>query len=397
MTINTDFLIIGGGIIGLSIAREIQARHPASSVTIIEKEKKCGEHGSGRNSGVLHSGVYYPADTLKAKFTKDGNRKWQEYCQERNLFLDQCGKLILATTQEELKGLDIIEDRAIQNNVSIQRLDAKGIYEIEPRANTIGSGLFVPSTATIDPNEINNSISKEFKDSGGNLLLDCEYLKKLPASNNVLTSTEVISAGYIINCAGLHADKVAHDFNMGLDFTMLPFKGLYLYSSNQNSAPKVHIYPVPDLNNPFLGVHLTRTISGGVKAGPTAMPALWRENYSGLKNFNVKELIEISLREAYMFAMNKNGFPKLAFEEIRKQSKYFLINDASRLIGNIESMKFDTWGKPGIRAQLVSKKTNELVMDFLIEQDDKSMHILNAVSPAWTCALSFSEYIVDQI
>ena len=170
-----------------------------------------------------------------------------------------------------------------------------------------------------------------------------------------------------------------------------------LYSSNQNSAPKVHIYPVPDLNNPFLGVHLTRTISGGVKAGPTAMPALWRENYSGLKNFNVKELIEISLREAYMFAMNKNGFPKLAFEEIRKQSKYFLINDASRLIANIESMKFDTWGKPGIRAQLVSKKTNELVMDFLIEQDDKSMHILNAVSPAWTCALSFSEYIVDQI
>jgi len=397
MTINTDFLIIGGGIIGLSIAREIQARYPASSITIIEKEKKCGEHGSGRNSGVLHSGVYYPADTLKAKFTKDGNRKWQEYCQERNLFLDQCGKLILATTQEELKGLDIIEDRATQNNVIIQRLDAKGIYEIEPRANTIGSGLFVPSTATIDPNEINNSISKEFKDSGGNLLLDCAYLKKLPGRNNVLTSKEVISAGYIINCAGLHADKVAHDFNMGLDFTMLPFKGLYLYSSNQNSAPKVHIYPVPDLNNPFLGVHLTRTISGGVKAGPTAMPALWRENYSGLKNFNAKELIEISLREAYMFVMNKNGFPKLAFEEIRKQSKYFLINDASRLIANIESMKFDTWGKPGIRAQLVSKQTNELVMDFLIEQDDKSMHILNAVSPAWTCALSFSEYIVDQI
>jgi len=397
MTINTDFLIIGGGIIGLSIAREIQARYPASSITIIEKEKKCGEHGSGRNSGVLHSGVYYPADTLKAKFTKDGNRKWQEYCQERNLFLDQCGKLILATTQEELKGLDIIEDRATQNNVIIQRLDAKGIYEIEPRANTIGSGLFVPSTATIDPNEINNSISKEFKDSGGKLLLDCAYLKKLPGSNNVQTSTEVISAGYIINCAGLHADKVAHDFNMGLDFTMLPFKGLYLYSSNQNSAPKVHIYPVPDLNNPFLGVHLTRTISGGVKAGPTAMPALWRENYSGLKNFNAKELIEISLREAYMFVMNKNGFPKLAFEEIRKQSKYFLINDASRLIANIESMKFDTWGKPGIRAQLVSKQTNELVMDFLIEQDDKSMHILNAVSPAWTCALSFSEYIVDQI
>ena len=117
MTKNTDFFFFFVGIIGLSIVREIQARHPASSITIIEKEKKCGEHGSGRNSGVLHSGVYYPADTLKAKFTKDGNRKWQEYCQERNLFLDQCGKLILATTQEELKGLDIIEDRAIQNKI----------------------------------------------------------------------------------------------------------------------------------------------------------------------------------------------------------------------------------------------------------------------------------------
>lgn len=396
MDSTTDFLIIGGGIIGLSIARQLQQKHNPCSITIIEKEQNLGEHASGRNSGVLHSGVYYPADSLKARFTKDGNKKWQSYCEEKNLFLDKCGKLIIATSENELNGLDIIEGRALENSVEIERLDPAQAAEIEPRAKTFQSALFVPSTATIDPKEINESMSADFKSNGGKILLGCKYFKK-KKDNTIVTSSGNISAGYIINCAGLYADRVAHDFNMGLDYTMLPFKGLYLYSSNINVAPKVHIYPVPDLNNPFLGVHLTRTIDGCVKVGPTAMPALWRESYSGLSNFSIPDLLEISSREAMMFLFNKNNFPKLAYEEIRKQSKRFLIRDASRLISNIHEMKFTSWGRPGIRAQLVSKKTNELVMDFLIEKDDKSLHILNAVSPAWTCALSFSEYVVDQI
>jgi|TARA_B110000003_G_scaffold256930_1_gene274823 L-2-hydroxyglutarate oxidase LhgO len=392
----TDFLIIGGGIIGLSIARQLQHMHNPCSITIIEKEQNLGEHASGRNSGVLHSGVYYPADSLKARFTKDGNKKWQNYCEEKNLFLDKCGKLIIATSENELEGLDIIEQRALENAVEIERLDSKQASEIEPRAKTFQSALFVPSTATINPKEINESMASDFQANGGEILLDCSYIKKVK-DNTVFTSNGNISAGYIINCAGLYADRIAHDFSMGLDYSMLPFKGLYLYSSDASAAPRVHIYPVPDLNNPFLGVHLTRTIDGSVKVGPTAMPALWRESYSGFSNFSIFDVLEISSREAIMFLLNKNNFPKLAYEELRKQSKRFLIKDASRLISCIDEMKFTSWGRPGIRAQLVSKITNELVMDFLIEKDDKSLHILNAVSPAWTCALSFSEYVVDQI
>ena len=392
----TDFLIIGGGIIGLSIARELQQRNISSSITIIEKEQNYGEHASGRNSGVLHSGVYYPSDSLKARFTKDGNKKWQNYCEDNNLFLDKCGKLIIATSENELEGLDTIEERAFKNNVKIERLDVAQAAEIEPRVKTFQSALFIPSTATIDPREINDSMASDFQKNGGEILLGCAYIKKID-DNNVLTSNGIISPGYIINCAGLYADRVAQDFNMGLDYTMLPFKGLYLYSSEKKIAPRVHIYPVPDLNNPFLGVHLTRTINGCVKVGPTAMPSLWRESYSGLSNFNLRDLLEISSREAMMFLLNKNNFPKLAYEELRKQIKKNLIKDASRLISNIDQLKFSSWGTPGIRAQLVSKKTNNLVMDFIIEQDNKSLHILNAVSPAWTCALSFSEYVVDQI
>lgn len=392
----TDFLIIGGGIIGLSIARELQQRNIASSITIIEKEQNCGEHASGRNSGVLHSGVYYPSDSLKARFTKDGNKKWQNYCEDNNLFLDKCGKLIIATNENELAGLDTIEERAFKNNVKIERLDVAQAAEIEPRVKTFQSALFVPSTATIDPRQINDSMASDFQKNGGEILLGCAYIKKID-DTKVLTSNGIISTGYIINCAGLYADRVAQDFNMGLDYTMLPFKGLYLYSSEKKIAPRVHIYPVPDLNNPFLGVHLTRTINGCVKVGPTAMPSLWRESYSGLSNFNLRDLLEITSREAMMFLLNKNNFPKLAYEELRKQIKKTLIKDASRLINNIDQLRFSSWGTPGIRAQLVSKKTNNLVMDFIIEQDNKSLHILNAVSPAWTCALSFSEYVVDQI
>ena len=155
----TDFLIIGGGIIGLSIARELQQRNIASSITIIEKEQNCGEHASGRNSGVLHSGVYYPSDSLKARFTKDGNKKWQNYCEDNNLFLDKCGKLIVATNENELAGLDTIEERAFKNNVKIERLDVAQVAEIEPRVKTFKSALFVPSTATIDPKEINDSMA----------------------------------------------------------------------------------------------------------------------------------------------------------------------------------------------------------------------------------------------
>ena len=390
----TDFLIIGAGIVGLTIAREVQQRYPDASVTILEKESRIGEHASGRNSGVLHSGIYYTADSLKARFTRDGNIAWQAYCEERGLALDRCGKLVLATSEHDFLGLDILEARAKANQVYVKRLDEYETHQIERRARTLGRALFVPSTATIDPTEVNASISADFLKTGGVLWPSCEY-KKRHNENVIEAENKKINAGFIINCAGLYADRIAQDFGFGQNYTLLPFKGLYLYAESKEVAPRTHIYPVPDLRNPFLGVHFTRTVDGRVKIGPTAIPVLWREHYNGVSGFNAHEFVEIVWEMSRLFIHNNNGFRKLSWQEIRKQSKHNLIADSSRLMTEVNEMKFRHWGRPGIRAQLMNKTTKTLVMDFIIEGDDKSLHVLNAVSPAFTCALPFAKYVVD--
>jgi L-2-hydroxyglutarate oxidase LhgO len=394
--IKTDFLIIGGGIIGLSIARELQQRHPSASIALLEKETQTGTHASGRNSGVLHSGIYYSSDSLKARFTRDGNYAWQNYCEERNLPLDRCGKLVLAPNESDHIGLDTLEERGRHNGVEVQRLDEYETHEIEPRANTLGYALFVPSTSTVDPARINIAMTNDFIEGGGKLHLDTPYLHNL-GQNSIRAGSKIFSAGHIINCAGLYADRVAQDFDFGHAYTMLPFKGIYLYASSGMAELRTHIYPVPNLDNPFLGVHFTRTVDGKTKIGPTAIPALWREQYQGLRNFRVDELAEIGIREWQLFTTNHNNFRKLAWQELQKQRKSRLIADAALLLDGTKSMGFRHWGKPGIRAQLIERKSNNLVMDFVIEGDAHSTHVLNAVSPAFTCALPFASHVVDKI
>jgi L-2-hydroxyglutarate oxidase LhgO len=194
----------------------------------------------------------------------------------------------------------------------------------------------------------------------------------------------------------LYADKVANDFGFGQRYTLLPFKGLYYYAKAGSLAPRSHIYPVPDLRNPFLGVHLTRTMDGSTKIGPTAIPALWREHYGGLSGWRFNEFAEVAWRELHMLLTNQNDFRNLAWQEIRKYSRQTMINDAETLMAGTAQMGFDQAGKPGIRAQLVERSSNQLVMDFVIEGDEYSTHVLNAISPAWTCAMHFAKYVVDQ-
>ncbi|MBK5935877.1 NAD(P)/FAD-dependent oxidoreductase [Halorhodospira halophila] len=255
----TDYLIIGAGIIGLTVARELQRREPGAQVTIIDKEPTPGQHTSGRNSGVLHSGIYYTADSLKARFTRDGNTAWQTFCEQRSLPLDRCGKLIVARNEEEHARLVTLEERGAANGVAVQRLDEAETRAIEPRARTIGHALFVPSTATVDPKSLINAQQADFTAAGGTLL--CAHPYRGNHGNNVVQAgSERIQAGTIINCAGLHADRAAHDFGFGQRYTLLPFKGLYRYADPDTEAPRTHIYPVPDLRHPFLGVHFTRTV-----------------------------------------------------------------------------------------------------------------------------------------
>ena len=390
----TDFLIIGAGVIGLSIAREIQKEYSDSKVMVIDKENEIAQHASGRNSGVLHSGIYYTEDSLKARFTRDGNLSWKSYCLERGLQVDRCGKLIVANNAEDLSGIEVLKQRGKINDVEIHELDVKQAREIEPKIASHYPALFVPSTATVNPIQLVESLKQDFIEARGVFFSQCEYLA---SKNNLVIGNKIkIQAGFIINCAGLYADHIAHDFGFGLEYKIIPFKGLYLYSKSKAVTINSHVYPVPDLSNPFLGVHFTRTMDGRVKIGPTAVPALWRENYVGFDNFNLKELLQVFTSEVKMFLKN-NNFRKLARSELSKQTQRGMINRAKNMMSSIDQFEFSSWGRPGIRAQLVHTKNMKLELDFVVQGDDKSLHVLNAVSPAFTCAFPFAKFVVERV
>lgn len=390
-----DFLIIGGGVIGVNLALQAKYRFPDTHVTLIEKEADCGEHASGRNSGVLHAGFYYSSDSLKAQLTRDGCRQLSDYCAERGLGINRCGKLVVAKNADELPVLDELLARARLNGVELHDITEENAREIEPRVRTCGRALFSPNTASIDPGEVMRSFVSDAKRSGIQILYNTKFLG---AKDGVVSTTQgEISAGYVINAAGLYADKIAKDFGFAEHYRILPFKGLYLYANEKAKTLRTNIYPVPDLRNPFLGVHHTVTVGGHTKIGPTAIPCFWREHYQGFKDFNLGEFLEVVGRESELFIRNDFDFRKLAWEEMQKIYRPHLVQLAAELINGIHPDQYTRWGAPGIRAQLLDTRTRKLEMDFKLEGDSRSFHILNAVSPAFTCAMSFSEYAFQQI
>ena len=391
-----DFLVIGGGVIGISIARELKSRNPNSGVCILEKEHQCGLHASSRNSGVLHAGFYYTADSLKARFTKEGNQRLTKYCEAKNLALKKCGKLVVAQNESELVWLDELMTRARNNGVPLELITDEESQAIEPRAKTYQKALFSPTTASINPTELVKSLLSDAIQEGVQLKTNTQYIHRVGKSS-IKTSNGIFEAKYIINAAGLYADKIGRDFNFSKDHRILPFKGLYLYSNEPLGALNTHIYPVPDLSNPFLGVHFTITSDDKIKIGPTAIPAFWREQYQGWSNFNMPELTEIILRQAGLFLSSNFDFKALAFRELKKYSKPLLVSLATKLAKGVDIKHYRQWGLAGIRAQLLNIRKKELEMDFVLEGDKQSMHILNAISPGLTCALPFADYVCDQI
>ena len=214
---------------------------------------------------------------------------------------------------------------------------------------------------------------------------------------SIKTSDGIFEAKYLINVAGLYADKIGKDFGFSKDHRILPFKGLYLYSEESPGSLKTHIYPVPNLTNPFLGVHFTITANNRIKIGPTAIPAFWREQYQGWSNFNFYELAEIILRQTGLFLSSSFDFKALAFRELQKYSKPLLVSLAAKLVKGVDIKHYRQWGEAGIRAQLLNIRKKNLEMDFILEGDANSMHILNTVSPGLTCALPFADYVCNQI
>lgn len=388
-----DYLIIGSGIIGLAVAREIRQNRPNARLIVIEKETKEAAHASSRNSGVLHAGFYYTADTLKAKFTVAGNHALRAYCQEKGIAVNACGKLVVAQDEQELEKLYELERRGKNNGSRVEIIDEARALEIEPNVRTFKKALYSPDTASVNPAHVCAAIKEELESNGVEFRFSTRYLSH--KDNVVLTNEGGVEADRIINCAGLYADKIANDFGFGRNYTIIPFKGLYLKYTKNKTDVRTNIYPVPNLKNPFLGVHFTKTVDNEIKIGPTAIPAFWRENYDGLSNFHLSEFKEIIGHEAQLFLANSFGFRDLAFEEMRKYDKTYFIGLAQKMVRSIDPNGFTQYTMPGIRAQLLDLRTRQLIQDFLIEGDARSIHILNAVSPAFTCSFPFARHVVD--
>ncbi len=389
-----DFIIIGSGIIGLTIARAIKNRKPDARILILDKEPGEARHASGRNSGVLHSGFYYTADSLKAKFTVEGSKAMKAYVKARGLAINQCGKLVVAQDERELGQLDELLRRGQRNGSNVRLIDEAQVFDIDPNVKTFRRALYSPDTASIDPKEVCAALKEDLLKISVEFSYNTKYLGR--SVNIVQTNQGDFEGDKIVNCAGLYADKVAQDFGFGTKYTMIPFKGLYLkYTKNKNDV-NVNIYPVPNLKNPFLGVHYTKTVTGDIKIGPTAIPAFWRENYDSMNGFSLNEMAEVLFFESKLYLTNAFNFRSLAHEEMRKYSKEYFISLALSMVKYIDPRGFTEWTSPGIRAQLLDKQTLSLSQDFVVEGDHKSVHVLNAVSPAFTCAFPFSQYVVDR-
>lgn len=393
--LRADYLIIGAGIIGLALARELRSRYPQAAILVIEKEADVAFHGSGRNSGVLHAGFYYSADSLKARFTRDGNRLMKEYVKGRGLAINECHKVVVASDEREIDGVRELQRRGERNGVEVRIIDEQELAEIDPNARTTGIALYSPSTATVDPAQVCYALKADLEADGVSFLFGQGYLQRLDDSSIVTTGGLTITAGLTINAAGLYADRIARDYGFSQQYTIIPFKGIYLKYTGNDKPVRTNIYPVPNLKNPFLGVHYTVTVDGTIKIGPTAIPAFWRQNYAGLENFSLAELLEIIGWEARLFMSDSFGFRSLALGELKKYDRTYFTGLATRLVKQIDTAGFSQWSKPGIRAQLLHTGTKELVQDFVVEGDGRSVHILNAVSPAFTCSFPFAAWVVD--
>lgn len=391
-----DLVVIGGGIVGLAIADAWLGRRPSDRVLVLDKEPTLGAHASGRNSGVLHAGFYYAPDSLKAQLTRRGNQMLREFCAERGVPVRETGKVVVTTDESQLASLLELHRRGVANGVPLELVDEAQARELEPLARTVGQALWSPTTAVASPVGVVEAVAQRVRERGGEVLLGSEVTGA--GSGWVMASQQGrISAGHVVNAAGLFADTVAHWYGVGEEYRMLPFKGLYWYADWPVGKLTRHVYPVPDPRNPFLGVHLTVTVDGRAKVGPTAIPALWREDYGGVRGFDVRQTWDVLRTYPKFLRSPHHDVPGLIASEMPKYLRRHLVSQAAALVPSVRPEDFTTKGRPGVRAQLLHLPTGRLEMDFVVREGDRSTHILNAVSPAWTSSLAVADYVVASI
>lgn len=392
--IDADVLVIGGGIVGVSTAMQLVQRHPNLSVLLLEKEDVLAAHQSSHNSGVIHAGVYYAPDSLKADFCRRGAAATYAFCKNFGLVTEQCGKLIVATSETEVARLIDLEARCRRNQLNPEFLDAKALKRIEPRIYGT-SAIRVASSGIADYPAITRKMAELFETAGGKVLLGhrVDHLREEQGSVVAETATGTFRAGNAIVCGGLMADRLAKMCGIELDFRIIPFRGeYYRLPSSKNDIVSHLVYPVPDPAVPFLGVHLTRMIGGHVTVGPNAVLALAREGY-GWSQISLPDLMEMTRFGGFWSMLRKNIRSGLGearnslwrrgyLELCRKYCPELSLDDLEPY-------------PAGVRAQAVMAD-GTLMHDFLIRRSARSLHVCNAPSPAATSALPIGAYLVDQ-
>ena len=393
---NYDYVIIGAGIIGISLGIELLTQKPTKKILIIDKETRPGVHASGRNSGVLHAGFYYSPDSLKAKFCKQGNLELKKFCNTNNLEVKETGKVVVCQDKNDVTRLMNLFERGIANGVEIELLESKELSRIEPAAQTVDKFIWSPTTAVGNPKEIIKKLAEKFTKMGG-LFRFNSRVKLINKSNEVLIEGDgyILSATSIINSAGAYASELAKQVGVGHEYVCLPLLGAYRKSEFVAGNPKRLVYPVPNPINPFLGVHTTNTLSDEIKIGPTAFPVIGKEQYKFLDGFNAKELRDFYLATKTLLKSDSVNILGLAKSEGIKLFKRPLIKKAKRLTNALDlNQKWKNY-PAGIRAQIVNLDTKVIEMDYIVRSDKNVVHILNAVSPGWTSSIPFSRWIVE--
>jgi L-2-hydroxyglutarate oxidase LhgO len=390
-----DFLIIGGGIVGLSIGLEIIESRPNCSVLICEKETSGTFHASGRNSGVIHAGFYYSPESLKAKLCKDGNLLLKNFCKENHIPYNEIGKVVVAKNESESCRIEQLASRASANGVEVEVLDEHKLVSIEPEARTVKKFLWSPRTAVANPVEVYSCLLDKFLSRGGKFRKHTKIELNI-TNNEVYIENSNINAKFIINAAGASSVKIARKLGIAKNYRLIPFKGTYIGSMKMSRVLTRLVYPVPHPVNPFLGVHFTKTVNGQVKIGPTAIPVLGSEKYRFVDKFSPQEAAESILGISSLLNGNTHDIPEILKSEIPKLFRKSLISEASELVPKAKD--FSDWRKlkSGIRSQLVNTLDGRLEQDFIVENFSNSVHVLNMVSPGWTSSLAFSKYVFEK-
>ena len=394
-TETTDILVIGAGIVGMATALELQQRHPKLAIKVVDKEADVAQHQTGHNSGVIHAGVYYHSGSLKARFCREGKQATEAFCEEHALPYKRCGKLIVATDEHEWSRMQNLHQRSVENEVEISQISEQTLRELEPNIQGVGA-LVSPSTGITDYGVITAKMTALFVGRGGDLEFGVTVVGGEERENDITINTQhsTVAAGKVISCAGLMSDRLAKMFGATPDYQIIPFRGEYFRIKNQPDNLVSHlIYPVPDPERPFLGVHLTRKLDGGFTVGPNAVLATKREGYK-MTDFSFKDMTE-TLTFPGFWRVIANNFSSAIDEFSASAMRSLYLKKVHKYCPTIKAEDLSYY-PAGVRAQAVSRQ-GKIIDDFLFLQTKHSIHVCNAPSPAATASMPIAKHIVDQL